>query len=226
MTPQQKQLQPHTPGTVEAEIEAAAVRFGEQLRRWRKAQGWSQNTAQDWGREIGIVHVFNSQWSLLETGKLRGAKPLLFRALGAMNALLAAQQYGPIRDRALLDRVRGAQPVRHDDGQPWDGADFYASYMGLLDWPDAVERVPPISDAQAAAFSSSYRDLVRTTAKGRSLSLSAAMAQLLEQVPEEHRARVEDVLLGENWTGEELTTLRREAGTVAPTAWLRHAFSE
>lgn len=207
--------------TITAQLEAAAIRFGENLRRWRVAQGWSQNTPQDWGQAVGVLHVFNSQWSQLESAKLRGPKPLVFRALGAMNAMLAAGEYGPIKDRALLDRVRGAEAIRHDDGTPWDGSDFYAAFLGDLDWPPIATRLPPITDVEAAAFSDQFRADVRTGAKRRNLSLRAAADQLLDHVPDDQHGRLEDVLLGEAWSGAELTALRDEAGKLAPRAWLK-----
>lgn len=205
---------------IAAQLEAAAVKFGENLRRWRVAQGWSQNTPQDWGQAIGVLHVFNSQWSQLESAKLRSPGPLVFRALGAMNHMLAAGVYGPIKDRALLDRVKGAQPVRHDDGHPWDGADFYCAFLGDLDWPPIANTLPPITDAEAQAISDAIRAGVRNGAKRRRLSLRAAADQLLDHVPEDQHARLEDVLLGESWSGAELTALRDGDGAAGPEAWL------
>lgn len=213
-------LTQYSHATITAQLEAAAVEFGKNLRRWRVAQGWSQNTAQDWGQAVGVLHVFNSQWSQLESAKLRGPKPLVFRALGAMNQLLAAGQYGPIRDRDLLERVRAAAPICHDDGTPWDGADFYAAFLGDLDWPPIANHIPPISDNDAAEFSHTIRSAVRIGAKRRNLSLRAAADQLLDHVPEDQHARLEDVLLGETWSGEELTALREPDGKLQPRAWL------
>jgi transcriptional regulator with XRE-family HTH domain len=211
--------------TVAAELAAASIRFGQCLRRWRIAQGWSQNTAQDWGRAVGIIHVFNSQWSQLENGVLRGARPSLFRALGGMNELLYAGQYGPITDRALLDRVKAAEAICHADGQPWDGADFYAAYSGLLEWPEIKARLPVITDDEAAEFSTTFRDDVRSRAKAAGLAMGAAMAKLLAQVPADDQARLGDVMLGDNWNGEELMALRNEEGELAPRGWLDASFA-
>jgi transcriptional regulator with XRE-family HTH domain len=210
--------------TIAAELAAASLQFGRRLKQWRIAQGWSQNTAQDWGRAVGIIHVFNSQWSQLENG-VRGAKPTVFRALGGMNELLDAGQYGPITDRTLFDRVKGAEPIRHPDGHPWDGADFYAAYMGLLDWPEIKTRLPVITDAEAAEFSAMFRDDVRSRAKAAGLAMGAAMAKLLAQVPADDQARLGDVMLGDSWNGEELMALRSEEGTLVPRGWLDASFA-
>jgi transcriptional regulator with XRE-family HTH domain len=210
----------YRPEAIAAQLEAAAVSFGENLRRWRVAQGWSQNTPQDWGQAVGDLHVFNSQWSQLESAKLRGPKPTVFRALGAMNALLHAGQYGPIKDRALMDRVRAAQAICHEDGEPWDGSDFYAAFLGDLQFPVIPNRLPPITDKEAAEISDGFRADVRNGAKRRSLALRAAADRLLDHVPEEDHGRLEDVLLGDAWTAAELMALRDPDGRLAPRAWL------
>jgi len=211
--------------TVAAELAAAAIRFGRGLRRWRIAQGWSQNTAQDWGRAVGIIHVFNSQWSQLENGVLRGARPSLFRALGGMNELLAAGQYGPITDRALLDRVKAAEPIRHSDGHPWDGADFYAAYSGLLEWPEIKARLPVITDAEAVEFSTEFRDRVRAGTRNTDTPLGVVLARIMALAPADAQARVGEVLMGDSWSGEELMALRNEEGTLAPREWLDASFA-
>ena len=213
-------LNRYTTEAIAAQLEAAAIRFGENLRRWRVAQGWSQNTPQDWGQEVGVLYVFNSQWSLLESGKLRGPKPLVFRGLGVMNAMLHAGQYGPIKDRALMDRVRAALAICHEDGEPWDGTDFYAAFLGDLQFPVIPNRLPPITDADAALISKAFRTDLRTGAQRRSLALRAAADQLIDHVPDEQHSRLEDVLLGDSWTPAELMALRDPDGKLGPRQWL------
>lgn len=145
----------------------------------------------------------------------------MFRALGAMNALLHAGQYGPIEDRDLLDRVRQAHPVCHPDGSPWQGADFYASFTGSLDWPPIIGRLEPITTQQAAAVSAELRDTMRSEAKRRSLALGVAVGDMLEHVPEDRRDRLEDMLLGDDYTAAELMALREPDGTILPVQWVK-----
>lgn len=208
---------------ISAELETAAVRFGQNLRRWRIAQGWSQNTPQDWGQAVGVIYVHNSQWSQLENARLRGPSPLVFRALGAMNQLLHAGQYGTIHDLHLRERVKGAKPICHPDGRPWRGADFYGAFIGSLDWPAIANVLPPITDAEAAAFSTTIRQQVRAMAREQGKALGVAVGDLLESVPAEHRDRLEDVLFGDDWSGEELTELRDPDGELLPAAWVEAA---
>jgi transcriptional regulator with XRE-family HTH domain len=204
---------------ISAELEAAAVRFGQHLRRWRIAQGWSQNTPQDWGQAVGVAHVFNSQWSQLENARLRGPSPLVFRALGTMNHMLAAGEYGVITDHALRERVKAAQPICHPDGKPWTGSDFWACFTGALDWPAMA--LPPITDEEAAATCTDLRDTMRSEAKRRSLALGVAVGDMLEHVPTDQRDRLEDMLLGDDYSGAELTALRDDTGDLLPKQWVK-----
>lgn len=206
--------------TVSQELEAAAVTFGHNLRRWRLRNGWSQNTAQDWAQAIGVPAVFNSQWSQLETARLRGPKPLLFRALGILNQLLAAQEYGAFTDRALMDRVKRAEPLRHPDGKPWTGPDFYASFMGQLPWPEMPDLLPDITDQEAADHSATFREAIRDASKAAGIPLGAALSAVIELAPSEAQARTAEVLMGGSWSGTELMELRTPDGEMLPMTWV------
>jgi transcriptional regulator with XRE-family HTH domain len=206
--------------TVSQELDAAAVAFGQNLRRWRIRNGWSQNTAQDWAQAIGVPAVFNSQWSQLETARLRGPKPLLFRALGILNSLLAAQEYGSFTDRALIDRVKRAEPIRHPDGKPWTGPDFYAAFMGQLAWPEMPDLLPEISDAEAQEISSQFRQLVRAAGGVDGADIGMVLSTVISSAPPEAQARTAEVLMGGSWTGAELMELRTPEGELLPMAWV------
>lgn len=215
-----KSLTRYQHAAVSEELDAAAVAFGHNLRRWRLRNGWSQNTAQDWAQSIGIPAVFNSQWSQLETARLRGPKPLLFRALGILNQLLAAQHYGTFTDRALMDRVKQAEPIRHEDGRPWDGPDFYGSFMGQLAWPEVPELLPDISDAEAEEHSAAFRAALHDASKAAGIPLGAAISAVLELAPSDAQARAAEVLMGASWSGAELMELRTPDGELMPMAWV------
>lgn len=222
--PPQMQMTPpfdaYRPDLVVAELQAAAIAFGEGLRRWRVSNGWSQNTPHDWARAIGIVPVYNSQWSQLETAKLRGPEPKVFRALGAMNHLLAAESYGPITDRRLAGTVKGAHPVTHDDGTPWDAGDFYRAYIGQLEWPMIPERKPLLSPDEAAAISSGIRESFIKACLDAGSRPGPCRKALLRHVPSEHAERLGDVLLGDSWSPEELVELFDEQDQLLPLQWV------
>lgn len=220
------QFERYRPETVTQQLAAAAAAFGSGLRRWRISNGWSQNTPQDWGRAVGIAHVFNSQWSQLENARLRGPEPKLFIALGIMNELLASQNYGPIQDRGLRDTVAKGRPVLHEDGHPWDAGDFSAAFYGLLQWPEFAQPRPLISDDEAAQISAQVRDRFRSVCAAAKRRPGPAIRELLQLVPAEDQARMEDVLLGDNYSGAELSDLRDDDGRPLPQQWLEDWQSE
>ena len=119
-----------------------------------------------------------------------------------------------------MDRVKAAEAICHEDGEPWDGSDFYAAFLGDLQFPVIPNRLPPITDAEAVEISETFRADVRNGAKRRSLALRAAADQLLDHVPDDQHSRLEDVLLGDAWTAAELMALRDPDGKLAPRAWL------
>lgn len=211
----------HHPDRIAADLRAAANAFGVGLRRWRISNGWSQNTPQDWARAIGISPVANSQWSLLERGQMRAPEPKLFYSLGALNVLLAGENYGLIRDAKLRELVKGARPVLAEDGKPWTPYDFAACFMGAQSWPPMDDRRPLPTTEEAATASQSFRDVFRKTCQKRKQKPGPARRDLLAQVPAEHQSRVEDVLLGDDWTPQELAELVTEDRHALPELWLK-----
>ena len=197
-----------------------AIAFGKSLRRWRLAQGWAQDTAQAWGQECKFPHVFSSQWSTLETARMERPGPLLFHCLGMMNAMLDAREFKGVTTRALMDRLKAAEPIRHPDGRPWRGEDFFACYIGRLEWPQ-VPDVVTFTDEEAAAWSQQLREWFRLIAKDAGLSRVAAAGGLVALVPVELREQLEAVLFGTDYSGEELGSLRGVDGEPLPVDWMR-----
>jgi hypothetical protein len=204
-------------------LRQSALDFGRQLRRWRTAQGWSQDTAMAWGKEANIPHVYSSQWSMLETGAARNPGPMTFHSLGVMNALLHQRRYGQVKTRALRDRLEAAEPICHDDGRPWDAADFFSAYVGQLAWPEFpdVPQLAPLTVEDATAWSEQFRRLFHVIARSAGRTRTAAAAQLLELVPPDEQEDFEEVLFGADYQAEHLEKLRERDGTPAPAVWLQ-----
>lgn len=209
MTPALEHLRP---AVVDQHLADAAVTFGKNLKRWRIRAGWAQDTAQQWGQALGVLHVFSSQWSHLENGKLPAPQPKLFRALGAMNRLLAGGNYGPIPSD-LKERLQQAEPVLHPDGTPWVGADFFRCFVGDLEWPHPQQ---PMTDAEAAEVSEWLRQAFDATAVALGVRRSQALSQLEAIVPAEHWPAFEEVLFGADYSPTTLEPLHH-----APQQWVR-----
>jgi len=189
------------PAYAEAERERqrdAALQFGRNLRQWRRRQGWAQDTPAAWGREIGSLHVYASQWSQIETGVMKAPPPHLFVCLGHQNQRLASGDLGVIRDRKLKDRVAAAKPIEDDDG-PWGAVEFFAAYIGFRPFPkDIVMAAPEITDEAAAEWSATLRDWFQRTAETAQLDPLEAMVALMRCVDAEQgdRQAFQRVLLG------------------------------
>lgn len=181
----------------------ARQRFGRMLVNWRKRQGWSGQTWEDWAiacPDVLPVKLLNSVVTGLELGRNEKTAPITFVALGLANQLLAKEDRGTIRDRVLRDRVYQAQPIRHEDGEPWDGADFFAAFTGFIDPPvELVSEDRPMDEAAAVDLTVAMRERFNALAKADALARGYAMKYLLSRQPriaKPVQAVIKDALLG------------------------------
>lgn len=146
------------------------------------------------------VKLLNSVVTGLELGRNEKTAPITFVALGLANQALTREDRGTIRDRVLRDRVYGAEPIRHDDGEAWDGADFFACFAGFIEPPtDLVSEGRPLDEAACLDATMTMRERFRALAKGDGLSKGYAMKYLLSRQPriaKPIQAVIKDALLG------------------------------
>ena len=174
-----------------------------------------------WGQEANIPHVYSSQWSMLETGAAKNPGAQVFFSFGQQNRMLAARQYGKVATRALLDRLKNAQPELDESGRPWDGVDFFRCYTGQIAWPLPPEPAPLPTQEEADELSAMVRESFRNTARLAGLSLATASVQLLGLVPVDDAEGLKAVLLGDDWTPGEVADLLQGVEDPLPMVWLR-----
>ena len=185
------------------ELQRSRVEFGRMILRWRKRQGWAGQTWEDWARacpDLLPVPVLNSVITGLELGRGEKTAPTTFVGLGIANQALAQKDRGTIRDRVLHDRIYGAEPIRHEDGEPWDAADFFACFTGLLAVPtglssDAVELTSETSEEASEALRKRFRALTASSEMAPRQALDF-MFKLQTRIPADSRRRLEEVLFG------------------------------
>ena len=215
--------QPATAETERLQLQSAAEDFGRNLRRWRRRQGWAQDTAAAWGTAIGGLCVHASQWSQLETASMRQPSPKLFVRLGLQNQLLASGDIGPIRDRALRDRVAVAEPIADDDG-PWGAVEFFGAYIGHRAWPPLEDSLPPdITDADAAEWSESLRGWFQTTAREAQREPIDAATEVMAHCSADDpamRQQLQRVLLGFGGYSPAELLAQWEAKAPGPREWI------
>ena len=195
--------------SLQHKLDAARVQFGRFLRNWRKRNGWSVTTAQDWAKACPAVipwplRVAGGQWGNIENGKVSQPQPSTFIQLGILNECLSQPERGTIKDKLLRQRVTQAQPVLHPDGRPWAAEDWFACYIGKLEGPDDLW--PRQEDLDAEAETKRLRSLFdQAVEKGGLRPVSAAMQvlRLAGELPMDQVMAIENAL----FAGERLPSV-------------------
>ena len=129
------------------------------IKIWFKQNGWPQAVTEGWARAAGSeVGPWASQISILMAGRLE-PKPFFFAALGEFNDAVATRNLAAVTDQRLRNRLMNGQPMCHENGQPFDAADFFRLYIGALDAPKKYTKPKTISDEAAAKLSAVCVDL-------------------------------------------------------------------
>ena len=214
--------------SLQHKLDAARVQFGQFLRNWRKSNGWSVTTAQDWAKAAPAVipwplRVAGGQWGNIENGKVTQPQPSTFIQLGVLNECLAQQERGAIKDKLLRQRVDQAQPVLHPDGRPWGAEDWFACYIGKLEGPEGLW--PCQEDLDAEAETKRLRSLFDQVVEHTGIRPVSAAMQVLRQagdLPMEQVIAIENAL----FAGERLPVLVVPIARTAVHCWVRAVASE
>lgn len=181
---------------LEEKLRIARERFGDMLVHWRKRYGWSGRTWEEWAAacpDVLPLSVVNSVITGLEKKRNSRTVPSTFVALGLANRALAREDRGAIADRVLHDRVYMAEPIRHSDGEPWDGADFFAAYTGFIDIPDELLTPTPITVATSSQLRERFQAQRGSQAPRHALDTLLALQPRMAKA---QRERIEEVLFG------------------------------
>ena len=109
--------------------------FAKTLKAWFKSNDWPQSITEVVARSKGNkTGPWASQISHAMAGKHEPKVPF-FLALAWFNQVVTERDYGGITDRRALDRLRNAEPLCHEDGQPYDASDFFKLYADLAEPP-------------------------------------------------------------------------------------------
>lgn len=203
-------------------FERARIRFGLMVKAWMRSGGWSTKTPMDWAKEAGLPQISNNTVSFIWAGTQPKTSPRFFASLGYLNQRLAAKDFGPIKSRALMDRVKALQPIRDATGRPWSAVDFFACYIGQLDPPQEFDPGPPpektklLSLELAQRISSQKQQLFDHHATTHGLSKAEAWHQLKQHcdalTPEQLDAFLQVLTGWRSWTPEELEALKDSEG--------------
>lgn len=202
------------------EHQAYREALGRAIKVWARQNNFSIQVPHDWAKAVGSEGPWNSQWSLLQRGKL-DAKPLFFVSVGRFNRAIAAKDFTAIKERKLLDRLKAAEPFVGNDDAVWGPMEFYGAYVGELTPPDRyLTAVPEVTEEQAIKVTEELREQFRQHAAEGLLPPKQAFAQLAERsgLGAARQTRLQQILSG--W--DVLTVEDVEDGTLvrAVTAWV------
>jgi transcriptional regulator with XRE-family HTH domain len=199
----------------EAEIQANKERFGSMIRNWRIQQGWTQYTAYYWARQAGFDTISYGNWSVIESGKsgeLRFASFLQFEELFRR---LHERDYGSITDELTRKRVEDSRPILNSAGRPWDAVDLIACYLGRKDVPEALT----VPHKALKALCSRWRRMVQQHAEVLG-DRTKALNRLMQFVPDEHEQEFRELLMGFDYTHQELARLWVHTTVYKPEQWI------
>ena len=109
--------------------------FATTLKAWFRANSWPQSVPERLAKAKGnptgpwasqISHSMNDKHE---------PKTEFFLALAWFNEVVATRDLAGLTDRRLVDQLKNAQPLCHDNGQPYTDPDFFSLFTGLIDPP-------------------------------------------------------------------------------------------
>jgi hypothetical protein len=180
--------------------------FGKMLLNWRRRNGWTQYTACEWGAEAKFEVISYGNLSVIEQGRL-----------------LSDRRLDGVKSQRIREQLEYAEPLRGNDGKPWDAVDFWSCYIGYLPVPDAYQAVlsPTFSTKEAEELCQKWRRHVRRVIKKREADVTDALEGLVGSVPEMYRKRFREVLALDDYSSSELTQLWLQDEQFLPDEWIR-----
>ena len=113
----------------------ARADFGQAILTWFKRNDWPQSITESVAKEIGIEGgPWASQISTAINGKL-DPKTAFLIAFKMFNLFIHAGDFSKIKDQALKEKLEGSKAFTHNNGKPFDGADFFRLFTGLIEVP-------------------------------------------------------------------------------------------
>ena len=104
------------------------------LRRWFAQNSWPQSITETWAKSCGSPGPWASQISPALHANL-DPKSIFFISLGNFNYAVAERNVLSVTNERVRNLLLKGEPLCHDDGVPFDGADFFKLFNGFMDAP-------------------------------------------------------------------------------------------
>ena len=121
--------------------------FAAVLRRWFAQNSWPQSITESWAKSCGSPGPWASQISPALHANL-DPKSIFFISLGNFNFAVAERNVLSVTNERVRNLLLKGEPLCHDDGVPFDGADFFRLFNGFMDAP--TNMLPPPEEHPSA----------------------------------------------------------------------------
>lgn len=199
--------------------------FGKMLLNWRRRNGWTQYTACEWGAEAKFDVISYGNLSVIEQGKAGELRQKAFFQLEELNRRLLDRErrLEGVTSQRIRDQLEYAEPLRGNDGKPWDAVDFWSCYIGYLEVPDTYRTVlsPTFSSKDAENICQKWRRHIRRVIKKREADITDALERLVGSVPEMYAKRFREVLALDDYSPSELAQLWVQDEQFLPDEWIK-----
>tara|TARA_Y100001970_G_scaffold169413_1_gene207133 strand:+ start:1473 stop:2252 length:780 start_codon:yes stop_codon:yes gene_type:complete len=178
--------------------------FGKAIGNWFKKNDWPQSITESVAKEVNEWEggPWASQQSTAINGKL-DPKATYFIASGCFNKYIHEGDFKKIKDQSLKEKLQGSKAFTHNNGRPFDGADFFRLFTGLIEVP---KKYKVIEGSLSVDSISEYQELMmeHTQKIKREEFLGAkefwkkfTEQQYAQTLKKEHLIVINDVLRGD-----------------------------
>ena len=138
----------------------ARADFGQAISPWHKKNDWPQSISESVAKEVKEWEggPWASQQSTAINGKL-DPKVAYFLAEGCFNVYIHKGDFSKIKDQVLKEKLEGSKAFTHNNGKPFDGADFFRLFTGLIEVPKKYKQSEgKITDKDIKEYSNQFRE--------------------------------------------------------------------
>ena len=138
----------------------ARADFGQAISTWHKKNDWPQSISESVAKEVKEWEggPWASQQSTAINGKL-DPKVAYFLAEGCFNVYIHKGDFSKIKDQVLKEKLEGSKAFTHNNGKPFDGADFFRLFTGLIEVPKKYKQADGrITDKDIKEYSNLFRE--------------------------------------------------------------------
>lgn len=178
--------------------------FGKGIAYWFKKMDWPQSITESVAKEVNEWEggPWASQQSTAINGKL-DPKATYFIAFGCFNKYIHEGDFKKIKDQSLKGKLQGSKAFTHNNGRPFDGADFFRLFTGLIEVPKKYKaQKTSINDQKILEYGKSITDHFLKIKRYEMLNTKEAWELFIKQpysktIKEEHLNIINDMFRGE-----------------------------